>query len=242
MKKIFLTFIFSLPIVVFGQQFKRGIIIPSIDSLKKSEKYCCILSPEQGFSLYDNPKGKVIGILKRIGNAKKDDQVPYKIYLVTGNQKVKVDNYREIGYELYAINYTDSIQGFVKVLDTSKSYWLCVSGIKKQGFKAMSWLDHLIKKSENKLGYYANEPGLRLRKEPNSNSEIIGSVRGDLFEIKLTNQTVGQWCKVKITKYKEHPCGTDLSEKENIEYNTEGWLKIIDDNGEPNLWNYTRGC
>ena len=83
---------------------------------------------------------------------------------------------------------------------------------------------------------------MRLRKEPNSNTEIIGSVRGDLFEIKLTNQTAGQWCKVKITKYREHPCWTDLSEKENIEYKTEGWLKIIDDNGEPNLWNYTRGC
>ncbi|MBS0027647.1 SH3 domain-containing protein [Chitinophaga sp. 22321] len=242
MKKAIAILLFLIPIAVFGQAFKRGIIIPAIDSLQNSAKYCCILSPEQGFSVYDKPAGKVIGTLKRSGNPKKDDQVPYKIYLVSGDRKEKVDNYREIGYELYAINYTDSVGGFVKVLDTLKSYWLSVAEIKRQGFKTVCWLDHLMKQSGNELGYYANEPGLRLRKAPDLNSEVIGSVRGDLFEIKLTGEIEGQWGKVKITKYKEHPCNTSLSEKENIAYKTEGWLKVIDDNGEPNLWSYIRGC
>jgi len=242
MKKAISILILLIPILVFGQTFKRGIIIPTIDSLQNAEKYCCVLSPEQGFAVYDKPAGEVIGTLKRIGDLKKDDQVPYKIYLVSADKKMKVDNYREIGYELYAINYTDSVEGFVKVLDTLKSYWLSVAAIKKQGFKTVSWLDHLVKNSENELGYYANEPGLRLQKEPDLNSEVIGSVRGDLFEIKLTGGIIGQWCKVKVTKYKEHPCNTTLSEKENVEYKTEGWLKVIDDNGEPNLWSYTRGC
>ena len=221
---------------------KRGIIVPIFDSLKFSEKYCCILSPEQGFSVYDNPKGKIIGKLKRIGNAKEDDQVPYKIYLITGEKKVEIKNFRQIDYEIFAINYTDSSDGFVKVLDTLKNYWLSVAEIEKHGFKTITWRDQMIKESENTLGYYANEPGLRLRKEPNSESEIMGSVRGDLFEIKLTKTTSGQWCKVKVIKYKEHLCNTDLEEAENIESKTEGWLKIIDDNGEPNLWSYTRGC
>ena len=114
--------------------------------------------------------------------------------------------------------------------------------IEKNGFRAINWRDQMITEGENTLGYFANEPGLRLRKEPNSESEIIGSVRGDLFEIKLTKTISGQWCKVKVKKYKEHPCNTDLEEAENIESKTEGWLKIIDDNGEPNLWSYTRGC
>lgn len=221
---------------------KRGIIVPKIDSLKFSEKYCCILSPEKGFSVYDNPKGKIVGTLKRIGNIKEDDQVTYKIYLITDDKKVKIDNYREIGYEIFAINYTDSAEGFVKVLDPSKNYWLSVAEIEKHGFKTINWLDHMIERSNDVLGYYANEPGLRLRKEPNSESEIIGSVRGDLFEIKLTKNISGQWCKVKVKKYKEHPCNTELEEAENVESQTEGWLKIIDDKGEPNLWNHTRGC
>lgn len=237
-----LSLLLLVPLFIFGQTGKRGIIVPAIDSLMTSENYCCVLSPPQGFNVYDNPNGTVIGTLKKVGDVKKDDQVPYTIYFVTGNKKVKVDNYREIAYEIYAINYTDSMQGFVKVLDPLKSYWLHVDEISKQGFKTVSWLDHLINQSEHQLGYYATEPGLRVRKEPNSTSELIGSVRGDLFEIKLTDNTQGQWCKVNITKYKEHPCNTELSENENVEYTSEGWLKIIDDTGEPNLWSYTRGC
>ncbi|MDR6969619.1 hypothetical protein J2X31_003652 [Flavobacterium arsenatis] len=221
---------------------KRGLIVPLVDSLKYSEEYCCILLPEQGFSVYDGPKGKIIGTIKRIGDKKTDDQVPYKIYFVSGNKKAEVNNYREIGYELFALNYTDSVQGYLKILDPLKNHWLNVSEIKKHGFKAMSWRDFMIGQSQDVLGYYANEPGLRLRKKPNTDGEIISSVRGDLFEIKLTTETYGQWCKVKVTKYREHPCNTELNEKENIEYKTEGWLKIIDDNGEPNLYNYTRGC
>lgn len=220
---------------------RRGIIVPKIDSLKFSEKYCCVLSPEEGFSVYDNPRGKIIGKFKRIGNAKEDDQAPYKIYLVTGDKKEKIENFREIGYEIFAINYTDTAEGFVKVLDTTKNYWLSVSEIEKHGFQALNWRDHMIQ-NEDTIGYYANEPGLRLRKEPNSESEIINSIRGDLFEIKLSKNVSGQWCKVKVTKYKEHPCKTNLEETENTESKNEGWIKIIDDNGEPNLWNYTRGC
>lgn len=242
MKKAIFVLIFLIPLLFFGQTSKQGIIVPIIENLKNSDKFCCILAPEQGFSVYDKPNGKNIGTLKRIGNIKKDNQLAYQIFLVIGNQKIKVDNYHEIGYEIYALKYTDSIQGFIKVIDKMKSYWLNVSEINKQGFKAISWTQYLIKQSKDVLGYYANEPGLRLRKEPNSNSEIIGSVRGELFEIKLTNTIEGKWCKVKITKYREHPCNTELNEEKNIEYKIEGWLKIIDDDGEPNLWNYTRGC
>ena len=221
---------------------KKGIIIPKIDSLKFSEKYCCILAPEQGFSVYDNPKGKIIGKLKKIGKTAENNQTNNEIYLIINGKKIRVDNFREIGYEIYALNYTDSSEGFVKVLDTLKSYWISIEEIEKNGFRAINWRDQMITEGENTLGYFANEPGLRLRKEPNSESEIIGSVRGDLFEIKLTKTISGQWCKVKVKKYKEHPCNTDLEEAENIESKTEGWLKIIDDNGEPNLWSYTRGC
>ena len=57
-----------------------------------------------------------------------------------------------------------------------------------------------VRLSVSRHFYDTNEPGLRLRKEPSSKSDVIGSVRGDLFEIKLTTETSGQWCKVKITK------------------------------------------
>lgn len=123
------------------------------------------------FEVYDRPKGNIIGILKRFGDAKKDDQVPYKIYLISGNKKIQIDNYREIGYEIFAINYTDVSDGFVKVLDPSKSHWLSVSEINKKDFKTVNWMDYLINQSADVLGYYAKDSGLNLRKEPNANSD-----------------------------------------------------------------------
>lgn len=48
--------------------------------------------------------------------------------------------------------------------------------------------------------------------------------------------------KVKVTKHKQHPCETNLNEKENIEYKLEGWIKILDDTGLPNVSVPFKGC
>ena len=242
MKKFILFLLILCPVFGFGQSYHSGIILPIIDSLENAEKYCCVLSPIKGFTVYDNPNGKIIGMLKRLGDPQKDDQAHYKIYLLSKNKKIQVDQFREIQNDLFAINYTDSVDGFIKVLDTLKSHWLSVAELNRKGFKPVSWYNFMLSVSQQELGFYANEPGLRLRKEPNANSEVIGSVRGDLFEIKLTGESSGQWNKVKVIKYKQNPCDSETSTEENIEYKTEGWLKIIDNRGEPNLWRYTRGC
>ncbi|MEO4005489.1 SH3 domain-containing protein [Flavobacterium sp. CAU 1735] len=222
---------------------EAGLILPVVDSLRESEQYCCVVSPESGFTVYDKPGGKAIGILKREIN-KDDDQSPYGLYFISekGKQLIETEEYKEIGYDLFAINYNDKITGYVRVLDSRRSYWLHMDEINRKGFKTVSWMEHLLKERTTVLGYYANEPGLKLRKEPNSNSEVIRTIRGDLLEIKLSEKVSGQWCKVNITKYKEHPCDTELSESENTVEQTEGWLKIIDDNGEPNIWSYIKGC
>jgi len=220
----------------------KGIIITKIDSLKYSKKNCCILSPEQGFTAYNKPNGKIIGKITRIGSIEKNDQFAYEIYFVSENENIKLTDYVQVGYEISALSFTESIDGFVKIKNQATTIWFSVDEIKQLGFKVVNWIDYMVLNSKKVLGYYAKEPGLRIRTEPNTVSKIIGSVRGDLFEIKLTKNISGQWAKVKITKYKEHPCNTDLVKETNVEYKTEGWMKIIDDNGEPNLWSYGKGC
>ncbi len=220
----------------------KGVIITKIDSLKYSKKICCILSPEQGFTAYNKPNGKVIGKIKRIGSIEKNDQFAYEIYFVSENENIKLTDYVQVGYEILALTFTESIDGFVKIKNQTTPIWFSVDEVKQLGFKVVNWIDYMVLNSKKVLGYYAKEPGLRIRTEPNNVSKIIGSVQGDLFEIKLTKNISGQWAKVKITKHKEHPCNTDLDKEANIEYKTEGWMKIIDDNGEPNLWSYGKGC
>lgn len=226
--------------ILFSQEFKSGLILPKSTEDWYSEKYCCIISPDRGFSIFNKPKGKKIGNLKRKNSS--NEQSKYQIFIsLNTSADQPFENYREIGYEIFAINFIASKDGFLKLNDKT-DLWLSQSEIEKQNFKPISWKDFLLKQNEKVLGFNANEPGLNVRKGPNSDSEVIGSCRGDLFEIKLTKEFSGNWGKVKITKYKEHPCQTDLEEKENIELKYEGWVKIIDDNGEPNIWSYNKGC
>ncbi len=110
------------------------------------------------------------------------------------------------------------------------------------GYKATNWQDFLIENKDKFLGYYANKPGLNLRSEPLKSAKVLKTLRGDLFEIKLQKEAQGNWNKVKVIKYQEHPCKGNLTNEKNIEYILEGWIKTIDDSGTPNVWYYARGC
>ncbi|HNP53592.1 MAG TPA: hypothetical protein PKK69_03205 [Ferruginibacter sp.] len=235
----FLALSFLLSLNSFAQPH-RGLILPTVDSMRYNEAYCCVLSPANGFQVYDQPNGRAIAVLKRVGNADQDDQVPFRLSLVAGKQKTRFAQFREIEYDLHAINYIDSVNGFIRIGDSLKSYWLSVSELLQQGFKPVSWMEVMMKQCEQDLHFLANEPGLRLRKEPHTGSEVIGLVRGDLFQIRLSREYNGLWNKVKVQKLKRDPCESGMDD--NIEFEWEGWLKVIDDSGEPNLWRYTRGC
>jgi len=52
---------------------------------------------------------------------------------------------------------------------------------------------------------------------PSKDSDLILILKGDLIEISPTEQAEGNWVKVKITKYKEHPCASGLNLEELIE-------------------------
>ena len=235
MRRLFSTFlIIHLCSSINAQIANTGLIIPKNKQDIHSEKYCCVLSPAVGFKVFDNPNGKLIGTLKK----EKDN---YSMNTLLNDKKIQFDDYEEIGYELYALKFNRRHNNFIK-LSGKNNYWLSIDEINKTDFAAIDWMTFLVGNSSNVLGYYANEPGLKLRRTPDINGEILGSVRGELFEIKLTNRTSGNWCFVKITKFKEHPCQTELEDVTNIEFKMEGWIKVLNDNREPNIWSYTKGC
>ena len=121
-------------------------------------------------------------------------------------------------------------------------YWLSEKEIEEKNFIVENWKNFLISRTGRLLGYYANDPGINLRALPSTDSELILTFKGDLFEITPTEQDEGNWVKVKVIKYKEHPCESGLSQNELAEEKYEGWIKLIDNNGIPNVWYYSRGC
>jgi len=229
--------------LTFGQVLQNGLILPDKN---RNEINCCIYTPKNGFIIYDQPNGEIIGQLTKNVKQNVGDQSDYRIYFIDNRKKIEIqiglENFQEIDYEIWALTYSERQNGFVKLKIEKQNLWLKESDIKNAGFELIEWQTFLSNNANHFLGFYANDPGLNLRECPNTNSKIIKTLRGDLNQISPTNEHIGLWTKVKVIINKEHPCGTDLTEEENVIEELEGWIKIVDDNGLPNVWYYSRGC
>lgn len=245
MKSVLFALVLSLSSIGFSQTHQNGLIIPKDFNQDSFKSYCCVFAPKEGFTLYDAPDGNNIGkiIQKQEGNLALNEM--FAIKLSNGNNPIYKNFDRglsEVGYEIFVMSFFKAKNGFVKVFDKKSTYWLKVSEIEKAGFKVSNWQDFLVAQSGKLLGYYAKKPGLNLRSEPLKGTKVLKTLRGDLFEIQLQPEKQGNWNKVRVLKYQEHPCKGNLSKEENIEYILEGWIKTIDDSGTPNVWYYARGC
>ncbi|MCC9166490.1 hypothetical protein [Pontibacter harenae] len=225
--------------------YQNGLIIPNFSKVEEDE-VCCVYLPKGGFTVYSSPGGQQTGKLMRMEENKNDDQAPYKLFFrhstVKALKKVDLSNLEEVGYEVWAISYFERRDGYVRVIEKTNDFWLSEDEIKLKGFNLVEWQSFLNSKAGDVLGFYANELGLKLREAPNLNSKSLFTMKGDLFEINLLKLYKGTWAKVKVRKYKEHPCVSDLKQDEIIEFELDGWVKLVDDVGRPNVWYYSRGC
>lgn len=243
-REIVISIILSLTTLIsYCQERQHGLIIPDDYS---DDDICCIYSPKEGFAVFDKPNGNEIGILTRNAKSNTGRESGYRIYFVdnkTGAEtRIDSKDFKEVGYEVMRITYFERKDGFVRVINQSVDYWINEKEITDKNFRVIDWQQFFIEMSGRLMGFYANDPRLDLKSEPSYNSVTKATLHGDLFEITPQNNSKGNWTKVKIRKYREHPCGTDLDDKDNIEYETDGWIEIINETGQPNLWYYSRAC
>jgi hypothetical protein len=242
-KTLILIFLTLTTLISYCQVRQHGLIIPNDFS---DDNICCIYSPSEGFTVFDKPNGNKIGVLTRNAQSNTGSEPEYKIYFVDNktNTDTKIDlkNFKEIGYEVMSITFFERKDGFVRTVNESVDYWLNEKEISDKSFKVIDWQQFYIEMSGQLMGFYANDPGLDLKAEPTDNSVTKKTLQGDLYEITPTNESKGNWTQVKVKKYKEHPCGTDLDVKENIEFEIDGWIEVVNDIGQPKLWYYSRGC
>lgn len=207
---------------------------------------CCIYSPKEGFTVYGKPNGKQIGRIKRNTISSDIQESQYSLYFWDNKdekkEKIDLNDLAEVSYEIWSIKYIDRIDGFVRIINAKDEMWLSEKELNSSGFGLTSWQTFIIENTDILLGFYANEPGLNLLSSPDSDSKILKKLKGNTFDIRPTNQSQDNWTKVKVTKTKEHPCGTSLNEEDNLEYQIEGWIQLVDKDGNPNVWYYSRGC
>lgn len=231
-------FIFFFLTPAFAQTQKAGVILPP-EEFGPTYK-CCVAIPQTGFTLYEEAQensiagcilpGKVEGSSEHYG---------YETLPESGDKMVKLKDMHRISYEVYGLTFLEDKNGFVRIND---KYWIQQAEVQKQNFSLASWMDFLRKNSGKVMGFYANDPGLNLRKGVGTNFEKILTMKGDEMEISLTGEVDGLWAKVKVKEYNEHPCNF-MEEGEPKALNTyEGWAKVLDDSGTPNLHYYAGGC
>ena len=221
----------------FSQNTEVGLIFSNSSNEFST---CCTYVPDNGFALYDRPRGEIVGRIEK-GELDQNDEA-YKLYMVKpqgGKEEIAYRDLKMVGYEIFALSFSDKRSGFVKVLD---QYWIDEQEIRSSSLEAINYREFLIRQTDLGLSYYANPPGLNLREGPSTKYEIIKTLKGDIFQISPTKACEGLWCEVKVIEYKAHPCVTAQGEDENIMNRYEGWVKLLDDDGTPNVWYYAKGC
>lgn len=235
MKLLIAIYLFVFGDFLLAQSLQSGLIFP----ISVEEAYCCIYIPSKGFNVYGKPNGNLIGSIS-------NDSDSFSFYFTNNKSKKKfelnLEDLYQVGYEIYSIPYFEKKDGFVRILSRKENYWLKEEELKSLSFEIVEWQRFLFENGNEVLGFYANEPGLNLREKPTTDSKIIMTLRTDNQQIIPTNEHKGLWTKVKVIITKEHVCMTDLSEEENFVEIVEGWVKILDDGGAPNVYFYARGC
>jgi len=211
----------------------KGIVLPANSN---SWTNCCIYIPKNGLTIYSSPKGVAIGKLVPIQSSDNKEYYEARIKIANGiSETFGLENFEMVGYEIFALKFLDNQSGYIQL---ENELWIKVSELYNNNLNPNSWLEYVVNKKDV-LGWYANDPGISLRKEPNNNSKEIKRLKSDLVEITLTKNIKGHWVKVLVTEYDFHPCNDSQSKSINT-FN--GWIKVISEIGTLNIWHYVNGC
>ena len=214
-------------------ELRKGIILP-----RNSEHWepCCIYIPTSGIKLYTSPNGDLIGKLELKNSDSNSEYYESRIvFKESAMEEFQLDNFEMVGYEIFALKYIDYIDSFYQL---ENKMWVDMHELQSSGLIPQSWFQYAIDIGDV-LGWYGNEPGIELRSNPNTESETLKVLKGDLLEIKLSKTISGNWIKVRVNEYEIHPCNEPKSEPIKA---YEGWIELISVNGTLNLWKYSKGC
>ena len=194
--------------------------------------------PNASFDLFVAPNGKKAGTIY-----KKDFiNIMYQVNNGTSAFRVKNEDMVEFPDKTYCLKYFEQQNGFLKILvnSTGKGYWISEKELKYLRIISISWIEYFVKQKGN---YYpAIEIGLNLREKPKTESKKIALLKGDYFIIRLNGNIEGFWAEAEVKKYAMRPCKSANPASLKPDAVMNGWVKILDDSGVPNIWFHVNEC
>lgn len=160
----------------------------------------------------------------------------YNLYLVLNDNKVKVKvnikDLFEINYEGTCLKYYEEIGDYFECLINiyDGGVWINSKELIKYGFSPIDWKTFLI--SEDRCYHPISLKEILIH---NNEDNIIDTLRRGENVVKLINEIKNDYVKVEIYKENESGGCSDIK-------TGSGWIKIIDNNGRPKIFFYTRGC
>jgi len=194
--------------------------------------------PNASFDLFVTPNGK------KAGTIYKKDFINLMYQFNTGASafRVKNEDLAEFTGKTFCLKYFEKQDGFLKILvnSTGKGYWISEKELKYLRIISISWLEYFIQQKGD--FYPAIEIGLNLREKPKAESKKIALLKGDYFVIRLNGNTEGFWAEAEVKKFATRPCKSADPATLKPEAIMNGWVKILDDSGAPNIWFHVKGC
>lgn len=234
---------------VNAQQDQGGIIVPN-DSLKNhlpSERILYL--PADGMVIYDAPNGNFIGKIKPgypnnapgIGSPIKGNDSLMIVHFCPFNSRpvlFEFENYFHSSDDCRHLIFTKFQDGFLQL---DSNFWVSLNGLTESGFTVMNWMDFYV--SLGRIIYALDPEKNPIRMSPYFDAEKIVTTNEDQFFIEISGESEGFFAPVKVTQYKINPCNDGGStDSTNILNSYEGWIQIIDENGQPMVAHHSGGC
>ncbi|MEL6988733.1 MAG: hypothetical protein AAGK97_13025 [Bacteroidota bacterium] len=142
-----------------------------------------------------------------------------------------------VGYKSHCLQFYGGNNIGYKILLNNKQYWLQINALDAYGFKCIYWTEY-FQKTDSK--FIVVNYNMNLRTKPSLIAEKITLLKinrysNNYHQMRMTGSFNGAWAKVEVSFWNDmdHYC----SDYKNPIKKSVGWIKYIDDEGFPNLYN-----
>ncbi len=211
--------------------------------------------PQVPIPVFERPHGKRIGKLFRTTDWNTTYRIDIFLSLVAHTDELPIHVNRTLdpefirsGYGEYCLKIYRQQDGYVQVLRDvyGENAWIRAADVQLTGFLVIDYLRWLVREGKTTgLTPVLPDSGITLREHPDFSSRRILRIPAEeafYFDIEFSGRIDGTWAEV-IVKYSTERCG-DAAENPLYPDTTRfsGWIKVIDQQGFPNIWYDTWGC